>query len=60
MRKSVIDKPNTDVAALGEPSWLQIQELAVVEITSEDPDFPMPYSGLMPGPDGEQRSQERN
>jgi hypothetical protein len=47
MRKRLINDHRDDVLA-SSPSWLDIEQLAQVEITSEDPAFPI-ESALIPG-----------
>ena len=46
MRKRLINDHRSDVLA-SSPSWLDIEPLAQVEITSEDPAFPI-ESALIP------------
>jgi hypothetical protein len=41
MRKCVIGKSYTDATAHREPGWLEIQKVAPVEVSSEDPNFPI-------------------
>jgi len=47
MRKRVIGHSTHDISA-AEPSWLDLERLAQVEITSEDADYPV-ESALIPG-----------
>jgi hypothetical protein len=50
MRKRLINDHNDhrDDVLASSPSWLDIEQLAQVEITSEDPAFPI-ESALIPG-----------
>ncbi len=41
MRKSVIDKVTTHPAQRSEQEWLELEQMAQVEVTSEDPNFPI-------------------
>jgi hypothetical protein len=47
MRKRVIGYSTRDISA-AEPSWLDLERLAQVEITSEDADYPI-EAALIPG-----------
>jgi len=52
MRKSVIDKVTTHPAQRSEQEWLELEQMAQVEVTSEDPNFPIESalaSGKGPG-----------
>jgi hypothetical protein len=50
MRKRIIAPPNADAAA-GDPAWLDLESLAEVEVTSEDPAHPI-EAALLAGKDG--------
>ena len=52
MRKSVIDKVIIHPAQRSEQEWLELEQMAQVEVTSEDPNFPIESalaSGKGPG-----------
>ncbi len=42
MRKSVIDKVTIHPEQRSEQEWLELEQMAQVEVTSEDPNFPRP------------------
>ena len=41
MRKRIVDRSPALVSRDSEARWLDLQEIATVEVTSEDPDFPI-------------------
>jgi hypothetical protein len=52
MRKSVIDSVTIHPEQRSEPEWLELEQMAQVEVTSEDPNFPIEsalVSGKGPG-----------
>ena len=52
MRKSVIDPVTIHPQRRSEPEWLELEQMAQVEVTSEDPNFPIESalaSGKGPG-----------
>jgi hypothetical protein len=52
MRKSIIDAPGTRLEPHAEQEWLDLERVARVEVTSEDPNFPVEsalVSGTGPG-----------
>ena len=52
MRKSIIDSVTIHAEQRSEPEWLELEQMAQVEVTSEDPNFPIEsalVSGKGPG-----------
>ena len=52
MRKSIIHPPTTQAEQRSEQEWLDLEQVAKVEVTSEDPNFPIESalaSGKGPG-----------
>ena len=52
MRKSIIDPATTQPEQRSEQEWLDLEQMAKVEVTSEDPNFPIEsalVSGTGPG-----------
>jgi len=41
MRKTVIDPDTINQRPLSQEEWLDLEEIAKVEVTSEDPNFPI-------------------
>ena len=41
MRKSIINPPTTQAEQRSEQEWLDLEQVAKVEVTSEDPSFPI-------------------
>ena len=61
MRKTVIDSATVRSEPRTEQEWLDLEEVAKVEVTSEDPSFPLDYalvSGKGPGWRAAQRGRQ--
>jgi hypothetical protein len=56
MRKRIIT-PGAGDAALPDQDWLNLEQLAQVEVTSEDPQYPL-ESALVPGAEGGWRAAQ--
>lgn len=62
MRKRIVDRSPVQVSRAPEQGWLDLQEIATIEVTSEDPEFPIesvfnsnPGSGWRASQRGEQQ-----
>jgi hypothetical protein len=51
VRKRIIGRPNATPEPGGEENWLKADDIAEVEVSSEDPDFPI-ESAIVPGKEG--------
>ena len=49
MRKTVIDPATVHSDSRTEPEWFDLEEMAKVEVTSEDPSFPVESATLRHG-----------
>jgi hypothetical protein len=50
MRKRIVDKPVAAPFAGSDVGWLDLAEIATVEVTSEDPRFPIESAFAASGP----------